>query len=365
VLLSALLYIEVSIYNPYNMICVKCNSAVLEQVMLLCCVCKGRFHYSCQSVKELNYRKMSAENKGRWKCMTCKTGMIESKNTPVDIVAKQGCELPDAGTSADMRETFHRAAADASSTVGASLSLSPADLQAIGLIVKQLIHSEISPSFKQDFNEMKHSIDFISNEFDVFKNELLSHKREIELLKSEINELKIENGNLKSEISSMQEYTRRENLVVTGIAETPNESVFQIFNNISSAINSDLTSRDLSTAHRLPSRAKGNSKPIVFRFLRRQDKEAWQTNFRSAANKDNGGPGISAKSISKSLPENRVLAFQHHSPSVMTLFREVKRCAVNKGYRFVWIRDNNIMAKKDEASKTVVIIKKEDDMAKL
>ncbi|RZF42339.1 hypothetical protein LSTR_LSTR004147 [Laodelphax striatellus] len=79
-------------------------------------------------------------------------------------------------------------------------------------------------------------------------------------------------------------YTRRDNVIVTGFPETPNESVFEIFKNISSAINnSPLTSNDLST--------KDSIKPIVLKFVRRQDKVTWLSDFKKTASQNKDGPG--------------------------------------------------------------------------
>lgn len=234
-------------------------------------------------------------------------------------------------------------------------SLSVLDIQAIGRVVKEIISSELSPTFKEDFQSVKHSIEFMSNEFDSFKNELLKHKEDVNKLNKEVMTLKQENEKLKSEVAEMQGYTRKDSVVVTGIPETKNESVFEVFNKLSSVIKSPVVSNGLSTAHRLPSRGKEQIKPIVFKFVRRQDKEGWLADFKQAASEDNGGAGISTKTLCRSLAEGRVCAYQHLAPTTMELFRETKKLATQKGYRFVWIRDGKILVRKEEGEKPIQV----------
>jgi hypothetical protein len=205
----------------------------------------------------------------------------------------------------------------------------------------------------------------MSDEFDAFKKELLSFKEENKEMKKEIELLKCENDKLKNELSNLQSYSRRDNVVVTGVAETKNESVNEVFNSISKAIGSSLSSRDISVAHRLPSRKKGTSKPIVIKFLRRQDKVSWLGGFRSLSSEDDSGPGISAKIISDSLPDGRVTAHEHLIPSVLDLLNATRKFAREKGYSLTWVRDGNILVKKDENSRSVIQIKNENDLSKL
>ncbi|XP_039280839.1 uncharacterized protein LOC111056792 [Nilaparvata lugens] len=215
---------------------------------------------------------MSVDNRAKWKCIVCKTGSVGSS----DSAALSVQALSTAG-NADNKQ-----------------SLSVLDIQAIGRVVKEIISSELSPTFKEDFQSVKHSIEFMSNEFDSFKNDLLKHKEEVNKLNKEVMTLKQENEKLKSEVAEMQGYTRKDSVVVTGIPETKSESVFELFNKLSSVIKSPVVSNGLSTAHRLPSRGKEQIKPIVFKFVRRQDKEDWLADFKQAASEDNGGAGISS-----------------------------------------------------------------------
>ncbi|XP_039298426.1 uncharacterized protein LOC111054550 isoform X1 [Nilaparvata lugens] len=59
--------------------CDFCKSEVQDRDVLLCSKCRIDCHFSCQSVKESNFRKMSAETKSKWICLNCKSVGAGSK----------------------------------------------------------------------------------------------------------------------------------------------------------------------------------------------------------------------------------------------------------------------------------------------
>ncbi|XP_039293044.1 uncharacterized protein LOC120353422 [Nilaparvata lugens] len=330
------------------MICSECKCEVPDRDVLLCSRCRIEHHFVCQNIKDSNFRKMSAETKSKWCCSKCKlvnTGTCSSTVAGLSTTDKQS-QLDSDGKS---------------SSASLSLSLTKADLEAIGRIVREMIQAELSP-IKQEFSAIKESIEFISNEFDHFKSELSTFKNKVEELKKENTTLKCDNNKLKSQLDSIHEYTRRDNLIITGIPETANESVYEIFNSVSTAISSPLTSKDLSTAHRLPTRIKGKNsiKPIVVKFVRRQDKETWLADFRKMSSMDKTSYGIATKSINKSLPDGNVLAHQHLPPQILEQLKQVREVASEKGYKFVWSREGKIFVRKDTNQAAIVIHRKED-----
>lgn len=337
--------------------CFKCSgNNISESDFLSCSVCKLNFHFVCQLISEKNFRKMSTENKTKWKCIQCKSGnVVDKKNNMPSNEGNIMTTMSGAGGEGVIT----------TATTGGKGILSPADLESIALIVKNMLHKEMPVNFKNEFNELKESIVFISREFDSFKNELLEYKKEMKDLKSEILNLKSENNNLKYELANLQNYSRKDNLIVSGIAETPNETPNGIFEVLSKAIKSPLTSRDISVAHRLPSTVKGGVKPVVIKFLRRQDKQSWLADFRRVAAEDDSGPGLSSRIVAKNLPESRVFVNEHLAPYLQSLHKKARKMANDKGYQFTWVRDGKILVKKDELTKKICVIKRDEDLFKL
>ncbi|XP_039280471.1 uncharacterized protein LOC120350573 [Nilaparvata lugens] len=97
------------------MLCSKCcETSIPEQDFLTCNACGSKCHYLCQLIKESNFRKMSSDNKSKWKCIACKTSPNASTNTNTG-----GSPSVSTGEEEDK---------------GQSLSLSTLDLQAIAQV---------------------------------------------------------------------------------------------------------------------------------------------------------------------------------------------------------------------------------------
>lgn len=52
------------------MICNKCDEPVTDGAE--CSICNGCLHYGCAGVAETTYRKMGAEKKAAWRCISCR-----------------------------------------------------------------------------------------------------------------------------------------------------------------------------------------------------------------------------------------------------------------------------------------------------
>ncbi|XP_039287813.1 uncharacterized protein LOC120353198 [Nilaparvata lugens] len=166
-------------------------------------------------------------------------------------------------------------------------------------------------------------------------------------------------------MAELQRYTRKDNLILSGVPESKNESVFEVFDQISNILGSSMKSKDcLSIAHRMPGRVQGAVKPIVYKFIKRQDKLAWLNDFKKMASKDKSGPGISTSVVNKKLPAGRIVAHDHLPPFFLELFKKAKQQASTKGYKFVWIRDGKILLRKVEGGQ-VLHIRDEKDLSKI
>lgn len=217
--------------------------------------------------------------------------------------------------------------------------------------------------FKSDINaqmdEMKKSIEFISEKFDSFKIELSE-------MKEEIRKQKCENGNLKKEIeklslriNDLEQYSRRDNLIVHGVPERKSDSVYDIIDRISTLINARDCMRDISVAHRLPTK-EGKRKPIVIKFCKRISRDTWLSKFKEEAKRDEEGPGISSSKLSLECPPSRITAGEHLTAATMDLLNKTRDTAKELNYKFVWIKDGKILVRKNEQSNIKRIYKCED-----
>ena len=81
---------------------------------------------------------------------------------------------------------------------------------------------------------------------------------------------------MREELIHIKTHSVANNIVITGLPETPNEAATEIFNTISTTIKSESTHKNLSELYRMP--ARRGIKPIMVKFVSRLEKEAWLVN---------------------------------------------------------------------------------------
>ena len=197
-------------------------------------------------------------------------------------------------------------------------------------------------------NDLKNSVEFMSTQFENLRGELAQARSELRTTQIELQELKKENVNLRQEVNDLQQYTRRDNVMVFGVPETE-EPIYDIIGNISDAIGGSELMEDISIAHRLPSKP-GKTRPIVIRFSKRRSREEWLRKFRNEAKKDDSGPGVSTQRFNARMPVGRITAGDQLTTTTRNLLNSTRDAAQLKGYQFVWTRDGKVFARKNENS---------------
>lgn len=232
---------------------------------------------------------------------------------------------------------------------------SKSDSENLILSIKKMF-DDLKQSLWQEVSELKKSVEFISSKFDTFREELSETKAELKSTQSELRSLLHENELLKLEINEMQQYSRRDNVMVFGIPETNDESVYQIIDKISEVTGGAEYTADISIAHRLPARP-GKPKPIVIKFMKRRSRDGWLQCFKNEAKKDADWPGLPLHRINPQLGPSaaRFTAGDHLTATTRNILNTTRDAARNKGYRFVWTRDGKIFARRDESSPVIKI----------
>ena len=111
---------------------------------------------------------------------------------------------------------------------------------------------------KTELLEVKRSQDFISSKYDKLKDEysklIEKNKKqdaEIQKLKAESNEMRAQGAKEASKLDALEQYGRRQNLEIVGIPVTSNEDTNAIVQEIAELLQVTISSKDISTSHRL------------------------------------------------------------------------------------------------------------------
>ena len=130
------------------------------------------------------------------------------------------------------------------------------------------------------YNELQKSLEFhvskvesLETKNEALKTEVNSLKRavrkaedEIDGLYQEIDDLTSDLGTAINQFDDLEQYTRKHNLEIHGISESPEENVAEKVIKLAKVVNVHITDNDIDICHRMSSRRPDAPKPIIVRF---------------------------------------------------------------------------------------------------
>ncbi|XP_046663120.1 uncharacterized protein LOC124356018 [Homalodisca vitripennis] len=209
-------------------------------------------------------------------------------------------------------------------------------------------------------NDLRTSVQFMSDKIDSSNKLMHDIKQEMSTLRKENEELRLKNHNLTSDVRNLRErvraleqYTRKNNLEISGVPETPNEDTICLLKDIAKIIGVEVDVTHLNAAHRIPSFNKRQPPPIIVQFQQRIIKDMWLKKFKETRN-------LSAKQVNPAYPDQRVYISDHLSPENKQFLTKLKAKCSEVGYKFAWTRDGKFFVRKDEGDKCQKIDTVED-----
>lgn len=157
-------------------------------------------------------------------------------------------------------------------------------------------------------------------------------------------------------VNGLEQYTRRNNVVISGVPVSKDENVTSIVQNCARAAGFQIQECDIDICHRLPQRKSTNNPPnIVVKFVRRTMK-----NSLIAASKKN-----KPRLRNIGLPsDDRIFFAEHLSPRNADLHYRARLIQKEHDIRYIWTKEGRVMARVQDGE-TVIKITTESDLQKL
>lgn len=203
---------------------------------------------------------------------------------------------------------------------------------------RTLINTEIS-QLSDAMQFMSNKVDESTNLMKEIKSELAAVKKENESLRAMNTALDGEVKSLKDRVRSLEQYSRKNNIEISGIPETPKENVNSIVKDVGTALGVDLQGTDISTAHRVPSFRKDRPPPLIVQFARRSVRDTLINKFRERK-------VMTAQQINAALPAQNVYINEHLSPENKLFLSKLKQKCKDIGYNYAWSRDGKFFVRK-------------------
>lgn len=319
--------------------CAMCQDALPpENEFAKCRNCKCNYHYTCAGVREIQYRKQSAEAKANWKCAGCRTRSASTGSV--------GAKTEDAETSSQ------------------TSALSPDNVEAIMNIVRAVIKDE-NKVLIDKMNTFQTSIDYYSQKLDEFTMVITKLQDENKQLDKRCLELTTKCASLEQQCEKMQstmeeniQYTRNRNLQINGVPETAGEDVTQIVCSIGRSTGLQIAKGDLQAAHRVNSRNptnRMNIRTIVVQFDKRPLRDEFLNKCKSRR------PTTGA--VFNDATTGAIYVNEHLTPFYRSLYNEAKFKSKENGerfYKYVWFKNGKLFVRRGDNTTIERILNSKD-----
>lgn len=199
---------------------------------------------------------------------------------------------------------------------------------------------------RTELNALSESMQFFSNQMDEntnlmkeIKSEVAAVKKENENLRSMNVTLTNEVTSLKDRVRSLEQYSRKNNVEIVGIPETPKENAIALVKDVGTALGLEIQEADISTAHRVPSFRKDRPPALIAQFSRRTARDSLLSRFREKK-------VMTAKQVNTAFPTQNVYINEHLSPENKQFLSKLKQKCKDVGYDYAWCRDGRFFVRK-------------------
>lgn len=228
---------------------------------------------------------------------------------------------------------------------------------------KQQMFVELK-SVRVELNELSGSMQFVSDKMDESTNLMKEIKSELALVKKENENLRNLNSaltaevdSLKGRVRSLEQYSRKSNLEINGIPETPKENVSGLVRDVGVALGVEIQETDISTAHRVPSFNKDRIPPLIVQFSRRTVRDTLLNKFKDRKT-------MAADQINAAFPAQKIYVSEHLTPENKMFLSKLKNKCKEIGYKFAWCKDGKFFVRKCEGER-FIRIESDEELNKL
>lgn len=213
-------------------------------------------------------------------------------------------------------------------------------LNAAKIVLTQNEPGEVN-ELRKEIVEMKKSMNFMNTQFE-------AAKKENELLVANNKHLKESNDRLSARVAHLEQYSRLNNIEIRNVPVTKGENCTKILELIGEKIECPVTTDDVETVHRVPTRTP-NQMNIIARF-RSRDK---RFDFVAKARKARLTSSALGLTVSKEFP---IFVNEHLTQDNKALLAKCRELKKENNWMYVWTDNCVIKARKTTDSKVYRIL---------
>ncbi|XP_063835233.1 uncharacterized protein LOC135084388 [Ostrinia nubilalis] len=228
-------------------------------------------------------------------------------------------------------------------------------LKMIKLEVRAAVRAELAP-ISEKLNELQNSVQYVSNQYDDIVKTTSKIMNDYKNLQSECSTLRATVEDLSERLNNMEQQAREANLEIHGVPYHRSENVLAIVNKIAEVVSHKLNDIDVLKCTRVASINKDNKRPrsIIVKLKGSRSRDE----FYSAVtryNRSHPKNRLSSSLLGIAGDSCPVYVSEHLSPANKALHAATRAKCKELSYRFVWVRNGRIFARKNETSPFIFV----------
>ncbi|XP_031328528.1 uncharacterized protein LOC116163995 [Photinus pyralis] len=212
-------------------------------------------------------------------------------------------------------------------------------------------------------DDLNKSINYCHEKLDANSDELNKINLRLNAYSDSLEQLKNENCNLRKNLSScvfeidkLEQYTRRNTIEIHGVPLVKGEDVYGLVQQIGTALSMHIPKNAIDICHRLPTRSSNTSQPIICKFVNRYTKDDLIIKRKVMRN-------LSAIDIGFTVADV-IYINENLTPKRRQLLYKMRQLQKDLKFKFLWTKNGNIYARKDEKC-PVAEITSDSDIARV
>lgn len=210
--------------------------------------------------------------------------------------------------------------------------------------------------------ELQKSVEFLSAKYEESRTALSASEAENKKLREDNASLSLKCDLLSTQVTASQQritqceqYSRNMNLEIKGVSTCGDENLVDLLGKIGEKVGETITQSDIAKCHRVPVAKKQNEHNIVVQFAHRGKRDAV---LEKARKKKLVGGDLDLEGT------NPICINEHLCPELKKLLGQAVARKREVGWKFVWVRNGNIFARRAERAPLLKVFSA-SDLAKM
>lgn len=324
--------------------CVVCtNSLNKKSPGLQCNKCRIFLHANgrCSDATKTLVSAITNMPGSRWECVNCRSEDGTPPSSAIRVSPPPDRRLSVAGNAEG------------------DVTVAPEDLGASRLLFS--VKNEVA-AMRNDIKELRNTVTFCSDKITDFERRISKLHEVVKLA----NQVKMENDILKKEVTGLQsrldnveQNLRLNNVEITDIPEKKNENLIEIVRKVGEFVGVVVEPSAISSVSRVPTKIINKPKNIVATFISKAKRDEMLSAVKVKRNQLERKDGFRLDELS-----NRFYVNEHLTIRNKIVFKAARVMAREKGFKFVWTQNGNVLMRKNDTSR-ILHIQSEADLAKL